>query len=310
VAAVAFLSLWMLRNPQLEKVQRQIEKSHAAQKPARTEQYVQVALPKAGLFGAGVAIAFLLAGPWVLRTNPLPPQEPNPPPDRKNKFLWGAVVLAVAWSATMNAPRLSQSLWGDEEATMRRCAVGEYLQNETGALEWHPCSWEDAAYYYRDPNNHPLFSLLAKTSHTLLPPKPDPADFYFSETALRLPAYLAGLLGIVLFARLAMLLRMPEAGICGIIWMVLHPYFIRYGVDARGYSLLFALVPAMLIFLTLALRQGHWRHWLAWGFCQFLVIWAYPGALYTLVAGSSGTPWGPRSPFWACCRASPPWRFI
>jgi hypothetical protein len=286
LATMAFFSLWALRAPNLEKIRGQIEKSHAAEKPARTQQYMQVALPKAGIFGAGVSLIFLLAGPWVLRASPLPEPSPEPPVDRRQRLLWVTAALAVAWSATMNAPRLTQSFWGDEEATMRRCVVGEYLQDENGTLEWTPCSWVDALYYYRDPNNHPFFSILAKTSHSVLPPKPDPEDFYFSELALRLPAYLAGLLGILLMARLAVLLRAPEAGICAVIWMVLHPYFIRYGVDARGYSLLFAVVPAMLIFLTQSLRHGLWKYWLGWGICQFLVIWAYPGALYTLVAGN------------------------
>jgi hypothetical protein len=88
----------------------------------------------------------------------------------------------------------------------------------------------------------------------------------------------------------------------GVAALVLHPWFVRYGVDARGYSLLFTLLPLFWLTLGRAVRLGTWSAWLLWGVVQCLVVWAYPGALYVLVGGNIGAVFA----IWALHRAAEP----
>ena len=66
--------------------------------------------------------------------------------------------------------------------------------------------------------------------------------------------------------------------------LTLHPWFLRYAVEGRGYAFVFLLLPVMLLALANALSGGAWRWWLLFGVAQFLTFYAYPGILYTLVA--------------------------
>ncbi len=281
LGAVVFFTIWFAREKHPVRHLRAIEKAHSVHKSAHTEDYVAVWLPRAALLNGGVCVLLILTCPWLLRQSgkALASTQPASSPSGR-RWLWAATGGAILVSGTLNYPRLSQSLWGDEETTMRRCVVGEYLPDGHDGLTWNPVDWKEAFFFYRDPNNHPMFSVLAKLSHDAFPPNDDPAGFYFNETAIRLPAWLFGLVGLAALAWLADILGWQRGGMLAVIWLALHPWHVRYGVDARGYALLFALIPTALTFLILAARTGLLRWWVSFGLSQFLVLWAYPGALY------------------------------
>lgn len=204
-----------------------------------------------------------------------------------NRLFWLSVAGSVLVGAWSGYPRLSQSLWGDEEYTMKRHVFGFYeRKGDEDKLRFRSIPWEETIWgYKRGPNNHNLFSILARLSHTawLKSGGAGRSGWYFSETAFRLPAYLAGLLGLVttgLFAR-----RLAGHGIGALAppILVLHPWFLRYAVEGRGYALVFLLLPAMLHLLFNALATGRWRWWLGYAALQFLAFFAYPGILYILV---------------------------
>ncbi|MBP7951346.1 MAG: hypothetical protein KA004_17015, partial [Verrucomicrobiales bacterium] len=286
-AAAVFLAVWLGRDEKLAAwSERYIAKSHAAQKAAHAREYVAVWLPRAALINLGICALLLAGGPWLARREAAPAAEtmPQEPSLTAQRLLWVVTAGAVLSSALLNYPRLSQSLWGDEENTMRRSVLGEYNAGPDGALAWSAVEWGGSVWNYRDPNNHPCFSVLAKLSHALWPPADDPAGWYFHEAGLRLPAYLFGLAGLAALALLAQAVRMPGAGVLAVVWLALHPWHVRYGVDARGYALLFVWIPLSMLSLWRAAHGGRWIWWICYGVLEFLILWSYPGAVYFLLA--------------------------
>ena len=64
--------------------------------------------------------------------------------------------------------------------------------------------------------------------------------------------------------------------------MALHPWHVRYGVDARAYS--FAVLWTILgcLWLGKIVRAGGdaWRYWLLFGLNQLLLVWSLPNGIY------------------------------
>ncbi len=196
-------------------------------------------------------------------------------PVRDQKKTTQLVMLAMImfFSVVLNAPRLKQSLWGDEEWTMRHNVVGDYRVTKEGALKFSPVTWGEAIWSYRSPNNHCFFSVLSKASHTLLyRSQNSPEALYFSECAMRLPCLIAGLIALFLVYQLMSEWGFPRAGVIAAGLLTLHPWFVRYSTEARGYGLLFALWPLALLMLLRGLRTGEWRWWIAFGLCQWLLL--------------------------------------
>lgn len=266
---------WTIPHGGMAKVLKSIEEAHARGDLASTEEYMKASLPKAGRAAFYASLLLLLAGPWL--TGPagdVKVMEKGRQP--ACRWLWGVTLLMIAISAWLNAPRLSHSFWNDEEWTARRLIVGDF---HSGEKSRHP-GWEKTFFFYVDPNNHPLFSVLARLSNSLVPAPQAKNEFAFQEWPIRLPAYLFGLAGLAALAWFASVTGMARAGIVAVIWLALHPWHVRYGVDARGYSLLFAFLPLSMGLLWRALATGSMRTWVLYGVVEFFVLWTYPGALY------------------------------
>ena len=103
------------------------------------------------------------------------------------------------------------------------------------------------------------------------------------EWVIRLPAWLTGILGVLALAFLVTKLGGEPAGAMSAWLLALHPWYLRYASEARGYSFLLLMVPVILLVWLRAIRENLWRWWLAFGACQFLVLWVYPAAIYILV---------------------------
>lgn len=239
------------------------------------------------LFNAILATFLIAAGRWLLI--PPPPDTRAPAPRTPASLKWLVIantLAAIAYSAAANAPRLRHSLWGDEETTMRTYVVGEYQRAEGDRLAFRERTWTDTLFNYKVPNNHILYSILARVSHRLLhdpPAADDPDALYFSELAMRLPAYAAGLAAVAALAWFMVRLGFARAAIIGTWILVLHPWYVRYGTEARGYSLLLFLIPCLWTVLLAALRSGLWRWWLLFGLVQFLAFYSHPAAIYLIL---------------------------
>ena len=285
------LSFLAVPGPRAAKAAGRLTEAHAAGHAAGTSDYVAHWVPRAAQGGVAVAVFLLLGTRWLVRPVPqagLLPPDPGQTPRRVLTAVSGLVML---YSGIANAPRLDLSLWGDEDATLRKSVVGQFERNKQGKLEFDGVSWLETVFRYRDPNNHPLNSVLSRLSHTAFArdlTRPD--GFYFDERAMRLPVFMAGLLGLAALAWVGWVLGKPAVGGLAVVLMAVHPWFVRYGSESRGYSYLLLFTPLALGCLIRATQTAKWRWWISYGFAQFLILWSYPGALHLLIAlnGSAG----------------------
>lgn len=284
--ALGLLAWMAVPGPRASKAALKLAEAHAAGHAAGTTDYVAYWIPRAALGGLAAAGLLLLATRWLVRPLPVaPPVLSKPSPPHHGRILAGFTALVIGWSAWANAPRLEFGLWGDEESTMRKSVVGQFERNRDGRLELDAVSWTETVFRYRDPNNHPLNSVLSRLSHTAFArglTRPD--GFYFDERAMRLPVFAAGLLGLAAVAWVGWTLGKPALGGLAVLLLALHPWFVRYGSETRGYGFLLLFTPLALGFLIRAAQTGRWRWWIGYGIAQFLILWSYPGALHLLVA--------------------------
>ncbi len=281
------LALLAVPGPRAGKAALRLAEAHAGGQPGSTVDYATHWVPRAAQGGLVVALLMLVGTCWLVR--PLPTRPPVPARPTPGKIagwaLTGFTLLLMLFSGWANAPRLDFSLWGDEDATMRKSVVGQFQRNQEGKLAFDAPSWMETFFRYRDPNNHPLNSVLSRLSHQKLArdlTRPD--GFYFDEKALRWPVFVAGLLGLAALAWVGWIMGNPALGGFAAALIGCHPWFVRYGVETRGYGFLFLFTPLALGCLIRAGQSGQWRWWISYGFFQFLILWSYPGAVHLLLA--------------------------
>ncbi len=280
--ALAFLAK---PGPRAVKAAAKLAEAHAAGHAAGTADYVAHWLPKAAQGGVALAVLLLLGTRWLVRPVPQAGLLPPDPGQTPRRVLMAVTGLVMLYSGFANAPRLDLSLWGDEDATLRKSVVGQFERNKEGKLEFDGMSWLETVFRYRDPNNHPLNSVLSRLSHTAFARDLTRSEgFYFDERAMRLPVFVAGLLGLAALAWVGWVLGKPAVGGLAVVLMAVHPWFVRYGVESRGYGFLLLFTPLALGCLIRATQTGRWRWWIGYGFAQFLILWSYPGALHLLIA--------------------------
>lgn len=197
------------------------------------------------------------------------------------RWFWGILFVAVAIGAWERYPRLSHSLGNDEEQAMRKFVWGEYLRQDDGQLELKSLNWDYTLYYTITGNNHVVHSAAARLFlNAWQSGQPGPWET-FSETAIRLEPLIVGLASFIVLALLGRVLGFPVTGLAGAFLLALHPWHLRYSVEARGYSGHLFCVLLALLFLALAFRDGHrWRWWLGYGAAQALYLIYYAGGVY------------------------------
>ena len=141
----------------------------------------------------------------------------------------------------------AKSLWGDEINT----AV-KFVRLP---------AWDIVTHL--DPNNHPLFSLLAHlfTLQGANPPLPaagigGPGQ----EFLLRVPAALLGIAAIPAVYRLGRAAVSPGVGLGAAFLLAISPYHLGYSQEARGYSALVLFTTLSLLYLLRAIKTGERRH--------------------------------------------------
>ncbi|MFT5853922.1 MAG: hypothetical protein ACI8XO_001163, partial [Verrucomicrobiales bacterium] len=210
-------------------------------------------------------------------------REPSAPPRGARWWISGSVLLAIIVTLTGTLPRMGNGLWHDEDKTVRNFIVGQFLRSKTsGEVNYREVTWEEAVWNNRTPN-HTLFGILARISHSVFPPEKDPAQPFVNEWALRLPALLGGLGGLAMLAAALASLGFHRAAAIAPLLLSVHPWFLRYCSEARGYSLLFLLVPLCVYLLSMALRNGRWKWWILLGAAEFLTVYAVLNGAHFLV---------------------------
>lgn len=206
------------------------------------------------------------------------------------RWFWPALLAATITAGTLAAPRLTQSLWDDEETSLRFSVLGKYIrQAPEGNIRLKEAPWRNTLFYYESPNNHVFHNALARIFNSGWRTLAKPGGLQFKEWVLRIPAFLAGLATLTVIALLLRDLGMPLAGVTAAWFLALHPWFNKYCAEARGYTLAMLLLYAALLFWRRGLISGGWKWWSLFATSQALCLWTWPGALFFFVLLNAGT---------------------
>jgi 4-amino-4-deoxy-L-arabinose transferase-like glycosyltransferase len=113
-------------------------------------------------------------------------------------------------------------------------------------------------------------------------------DAYFSEWAMRLPAWLAALGAVFSVAWLGAVLGWRRAGWVAAALLVVHPGFVRYAAEARGYAFLLALTPLLLGALARGVQTGRWRWWALAAVLDWALLYTWPLSLHVVAVANLG----------------------
>lgn len=202
---------------------------------------------------------------------------------RARPWIIGSVLVSILITLTGTLPRMDNGLWHDEDKSVRRFIIGQFLRSKSsGEIKYREVTWEEAVWNNRTPN-HTLYGILARVSHQVFPRDPDPAQPFVNEWSLRLPALLGGLGGLALLAAALASLGFHRAAAIAPLLLSVHPWFLRYSSEARGYSLLFLLLPLCVWLLVKALQSARWKWWVLLGIAEFLTVYAVLNGAHFLV---------------------------
>ncbi len=238
-----------------------------------------------------LGLALFFTAKWWNRPVDAPPIPESP---KVSRGFWIAVGIAVVLGGALRWNLARGSLWWDELWNIKHTTVG-YFRPDTkkdGELTFRKNSWSKTIWNYRKPTNHPPMSAASRvclgTWRALSGGEPGS----FSPFAARLPSLLAGLASIVCIALLLRRWGFIHAGVVAAFLLAVHPWQIRYGVDARAYSFAVLFTILACLWLSQAIETGKWRHWALFGFAQLMLTWGLPiGVWYSLAFFISGAVW-------------------
>lgn len=196
---------------------------------------------------------------------------------------WLCVGGAMAACAIVGYPRLNQSLWEDEEYSVRRCIVGGHRVEEDGTVTPKYFPWRNTLWNYSSTANHILQSVLARASHSVWRTLAQPDGLRLSEAAIRAPSYLAGILVVGLIALLMARVGLAWEGALAAWLIAIHPWHLRFATEARGYALVAFFILLGCLFAFYALETGRWRWWIALGLANFALLYTWPPTLFTVL---------------------------
>ncbi len=237
---------------------------------------------------AGLLTVVALAAPLLIPRGKLPRIPPRGERPRLGLPFWSGAGIALLGAGWLWEARLDASLWTDEVTSLRSNIVGRWKHDGEGSGRLKVPSWHDTLIEYDTPNNHMLYSAVARVVHERFGGIND-TDFsrpYFSERLLRLPCYLAALLSLPLVGYLALRLAGHVAAAwLAMGWAALHPWYLEFATSARGYAFAMAfLALAFAAAVRIFKDGGGWRTWILFGLGQLLAFSSVPTLLHALVA--------------------------
>ena len=175
---------------------------------------------------------------------------------RARTWIWFSVLLSV--STALRIYRLDMGFWMDEVIT-----ITEFVRKP----------WLIIITQVPFPNNHILYTLLAKLSVSIFGEK---------EWSARLPAMIIGSF-IPPVAYLVFRKRFSEyAAVCAGIFLCLNFWSVWFSQDARGYSALILFSLLSTNFLTDYLEKRRSRPAVYYLICAALCVWFYLYALFVI----------------------------
>lgn len=280
--AFALLGLWIIICLIIEPKPWDIDLPH---EEFKIQQFIIFYAWWAMVFNLLVTAALFIICPWWAKSETHPPlAAASISPARRPAYFLPLIILSIFIFGFFAGQRLDQSLWDDEEYNLRHSVSGRFKYSEKNdEFKFRETRWRETFYHYNVPNNHILHSIIVRiTLRTwqVLTGKPISE---FNEIVLRLPAFLAALL---LLPAAAFLLReygFTAAGIITSLLLAIHPWILRYGAEARGYSLTLLWVCLLGIIWRRALTRGAWNWWTLWALLQFVALYTVPTSLFIIV---------------------------
>ncbi len=199
-------------------------------------------------------------------------------------LLAGITVLGgcVRWNLA------KRSLWWDEIWSVKFASLG-YLKEKDDNLDefrFIKRNWNHAFWNYRKPTNHPPVSVLSKISQSIWRQVTGAPDHKFNALAVRIPTFAAGLASILAIGLLVRRWGFSSGALAASLFLALHPWHIRYGIESRSYSLAVLWVILGCLWLTCAMADQHcrWRYWLLFGLNQMMITWSLPNGFWYAAA--------------------------
>jgi hypothetical protein len=281
IAALALVEMAILLfGPSFSHARAEIAAAAAAKQDVPWEADADAGIHLAAWINLALLVIAALTSRWWTRSATLffwPPVIPW------RAWFWPLVLLAVVLCTVMRLPLASKSLWWDEAWVIRQCSHGNWKPDKQNPdeLKFTPTTWKRCAFYYQKPTNHVPMSLAQKASLSAWRTLTRSPKHEFSDLAARIPPLAASAIAVGLLASLLRRWGKPAAGVAAAVLLALHPWHIRYGVDARAYALVVPLCISALYAATCLMesRGRVPRHWIWLGLNQFLWLWAFPNAV-------------------------------
>jgi hypothetical protein len=143
--------------------------------------------------------------------------------------------------------------------------------------------WKQAFFGDQSGNNHWLATLLQRVTLKTWQALGGHPVWSFRESVVRLVPFAAGLASLLALAGWLRWLGRPVTALVAAAFMALHPWHVRFSVEARGYSLMLLFFILTLWAVMKALRDGRKRDWLVFGLMQFLMMYSWKGGVYALI---------------------------
>ena len=256
------------------------------------EHYVAMWTWWAALANLGILSLLFLSRPWWQKwTQP----EDSGDADRgwpqrhwqtRGVPMWSVTILllAMTFAAVYRGRLLNRQLQRDEQDNLRRNIFGYHERQPDGSLIFEDVSWQDTFFENRLANNPILFSALSSASLKLWQKFSKEGNERFNLTAVRIPAFLAGIASLAAVWWALNVFGFIRAAPLAALLLAIHPYHADYTLQARGYSLVILFVTLAAACLLRALNSAHWRWW--WAFAASLVamFYAYAGSVYAVIA--------------------------
>ena len=207
---------------------------------------------------------------------------------RNPKWFRPSLIIAAALCLGLRLPLASKSLWWDEAWVIMQASHGKWTPDKKheGQMKFLAHDWKRCAWYYQKPTNHAPMSLLQKLSIGTWQKITGAKRSDFSDLAARVPALAASCIAVVLLGLLLRAWGRPGAGIASAFVLAIHPWHIRYGVDARAYALVVPLCISGMFAVTRLGDSGGRRpvFFVWWGLTELLWLWAFPNAVFDIAA--------------------------
>lgn len=209
-------------------------------------------------------------------------------PDTLHRKGWIGLMLILAATGALRWSRMDLSFYNDEAHTFRRYIAGQNILQANGTIKWRPVAWFETVWLNKVGNNSPPFTMLSRLSYEGWKKISGAPVGQVNETAVRFPVWVAGMASLMLLFFIVRRL-LPQSTACYwlLLFAALHPWYLRYSTEARGYGLMLLGITACFYFLLRAAEDGRWRWWLSMGFVQFFTVWSFSGILFFFVVFNS-----------------------